>query len=159
MTKQEMCVHNSWRYIEFFTGTAIQSISPAQKGDSFKMFFSFNDQEKSSIIEQAKTRLAQDYHVIGVLEQFEDTLELFEYMLPKFYKGAMEVWRSAAIQTTRNQTRSLNKHGLSPNAEAIMKQQVLKYEYDLYDFTRSLFNERLRRKRGGMFSRMMANVW
>ena len=36
-------------------------------------------------VEHAKMRLIKDYHVIGVLEQFEDTLELFEAMMPKYY--------------------------------------------------------------------------
>lgn len=33
-------------------------------------------------------------YVVGILEQFEDTLRMFETMLPDFYSGAMTAWRS-----------------------------------------------------------------
>ena len=66
--------------------------------------------------------------MIGVLEQFEDSLRVFEKLLPRYYRGALDVYHSKSkinyvkstktkrnyldIQTTRNQTKSLNKQEL-----------------------------------------------
>ena len=75
--------------------------------------------------------------------QFEDTLELFEVMMPRYYKDALKVWKSDSVQNTRDQTQSLNKTELSQEAKDKLRSGILKYEYDLYQFTRALFNARL----------------
>lgn len=36
----------------------------------------------------------KNFFVVGVLEQFDDTLHLFEKMLPRFFTGATEVYHS-----------------------------------------------------------------
>ena len=162
------CSKNQWRYIEFFVGSG--------RGFGLSGNLDTDNQKKSGVA-HAKTRLLKDYQVIffgwrkkprmfvcsktffkyrdcneitpsiGVLEQFEDTLELFEHLLPRYYQGASDIWTQSNIQNTRNQTQSLNKKELSEDASVKMKTTVLKYETDLYDFTRALFNERLRHKR------------
>ena len=49
---------------------------------------------KRQVLEIVKRRVVSDYFIVGILEQFEDTLQLFETMLPMFYKGAMDAWKS-----------------------------------------------------------------
>ena len=49
---------------------------------------------KRQVLEIVKRRVVNDYFIVGILEQFEDTLQLFETMLPMFYKGAMDAWKS-----------------------------------------------------------------
>ena len=49
---------------------------------------------KRQVLEIVKRRVVKDYFIIGILEQFEDTLALLETMLPMFYKGAMDAWKS-----------------------------------------------------------------
>ena len=49
---------------------------------------------KRQVLEIVKRRVVKDYFIIGILEQFEDTLALFEIMLPMFYKGATDAWKS-----------------------------------------------------------------
>ena len=43
---------------------------------------------------KAKQRVLNDYFVIGVLEQFEDSLRVFEKLLPRYYRGALDVYHS-----------------------------------------------------------------
>lgn len=138
LKKKPQCVENSWRYIEFFTG------SSSRGGHNSDLN---SESEKARAVKHAKTRLVKDYHVIGVLEQFEDTLELFEHMLPNYYKGAMQIWHSKKVQDTREATKSLNHTELSEEAREVMTQKLLLHEMDLYTFTVALFNERLARKR------------
>ena len=134
----EQCQHNDWRYIEFFTG----KMNDDSRGKELK-----TDLDRAQAVEAAKKRLVHDYHVIGILEQFEDTLELFEKMLPRYYSGAVSVWNSDSVQNTRDQTKSLNKTELSQEAKDKLRGGILKYEYDLYQFTRALFNARLQHMR------------
>ena len=130
----EQCQHNDWRYIEFFTG----KMNADRQGKELK-----TDADRAKAVASAKERLVHDYHVIGILEQFEDTLELFEVMMPRYYKDALKVWKSDSVQNTRDQTQSLNKTELSQEAKDKLRSGILKYEYDLYQFTRALFNARL----------------
>ena len=160
MKEKFMCKKNKWRYIEFFvgsdaysslkwqehTGTSTTSVKDTKNLDT--------DEEKRLGVAHAKNRLLKDYHVIGVLEQFEDTLELFEHMMPEFYHGASKIYKSYTIQETKNQTRSIGKVPVSIAAEIKMKTSVLRHESDLYDFTRALFNERLRYKRSHFLRRI-----
>jgi len=41
----------------------------------------------------AKKRLIDDFYLVGILEQFEDTLLLLERTLPRFFKGAVSTWK------------------------------------------------------------------
>ena len=42
----------------------------------------------------AKIQAMRTFFVIGVLEQFEDTLKLFETVLPSYYSGVSNIWKS-----------------------------------------------------------------
>ena len=48
--------------------------------------------EKATIM--AKNQAMKVFFAIGVLEQFEDTLNLFEKILPDFYFGVSQIWKS-----------------------------------------------------------------
>ena len=137
LTEQKQCADLGWRYIEFFSGNELKASYKTSHEAGLK--FSKNQ------VEIAKRRLRDNqFSVVGILEQFEDTLELFEYMMPSFYGGVVEIYNSEKVQTTKNQTRSLNHKPLSVEAEKKLRTDVLLYEHDLYDFARALFNERYR---------------
>ena len=146
---EDICTKNPWRYIEFFSGIDFSSLNiPMTQhiGKKKSYFMDFSEVAKKKIIEFTKHQILHEYFVVGVLEQFEDTLELFEFLMPKFYNGALDVWRSNTIQNTRNQTKSLNKNKLSDESMAKLR-QLLYWEIDLYDFVRGLFNAKLSEKR------------
>ena len=44
--------------------------------------------------ESAKRNVLKSYFVIGILEQFEDTLTLFEKLMPKYFTGIKEIWKT-----------------------------------------------------------------
>ena len=44
--------------------------------------------------EAAKRNVMKSYFVIGILEQFEDTLTLFETVMPKYFGGIKDVWKT-----------------------------------------------------------------
>lgn len=135
-TKAPTCSRNHWRYIEFFCGNGPECQTATNPRE--------DEQYKSRMVERAKQRMLSDYFVIGVLEQFEDSLRVFEKLLPRYYRGALDVYQSKNIQQTRNQTKSLNKRSLPDEPIRKLREGTLKHEYDLYHFARQLFNERLK---------------
>ena len=80
----DQCVKNTWRYIEFFAGSHLDKLN-YQKW--INMNWKLVEGQKAKAVQMIKRMvLNTDYFVVGVLEQFEDTLELFEYMLPDYYR-------------------------------------------------------------------------
>ena len=41
----------------------------------------------------AKRRIREDFMFVGILEQFEDSLTMLEKLLPRYFKGAVDVWK------------------------------------------------------------------
>ena len=77
------------RYIEFFCGNGPECQTPTTAKSA-------EDEAaaKSRMVEAAKRRMLNDYFVIGVLEQFEDSLRVLEKLLPRYYRGALDVYQS-----------------------------------------------------------------
>lgn len=136
--KEKNCVSNQWTYIEFFCGS--EKLCATMKAS----YEAGDIDVKRQVLEIVKRRVVKDYFIIGILEQFEDTLSLLETMLPMFYKGAMDAWKSDYIQFRRNQTKTTNKEPLSQFARDYLEKGPLSYETDFYWFTRQLFNERVK---------------
>jgi len=49
---------------------------------------------KQKAAKRAKNNVLREFYVIGVMEQFEDTLEIFERTLPRFFKGVTDIWKT-----------------------------------------------------------------
>lgn len=48
-------------------------------------------------LERAKRAVEEQYAVVGVLEDLNTTLSVFEHYIPKFFKGAKDVYWSKLI--------------------------------------------------------------
>lgn len=68
----EDCKRVKWKYNQFLCGNA-----PVCTGHA--------DVEKKKASEIAKHNIANNFYIIGILEQFIDTLHLFEKLMPKYY--------------------------------------------------------------------------
>jgi len=93
--------------------------------------------------ERAKRIIAQEFYVVGVLEHFSETLQLFEKMLPEYYAGAPEVGKSGEIQRQRDSTKSSNA-GFSNATREALESGVLRYEVDVYNLVKAMFYEKLK---------------
>ena len=87
----------------------------------------------------------QNFYVIGVLEQFDETLKLFEKMMPDFFKGASDIWKSQRMQDKRESTRTRNRTEMSEEAKNVITSGLLKHETDIYFMIKALFNHRVKR--------------
>jgi len=72
--------------MEFFCGSGPECQSATNQNEEAEY--------KTRMLEKAKQRVLNDYFVIGVLEQFEDSLRVFEKLLPRYYRGALDVYHS-----------------------------------------------------------------
>ena len=77
-------------------------------------------------------RFLNDFFLVGILEQFDDTLKLFEKLIPKFFKGAPHALVSEQVQGTTNLTKTKDKIRMSPESRQYLASGPLKYEVRLW---------------------------
>jgi len=126
------CFQPVYKYIQYFCGNHDECRTPV-----------VNMKQRSN--KRAKINVLRKFYVIGVMEQFEDTLEMFEQTLPRFFNGITSLWSTQVAQKARNSTRTNNRKEISAVNRAKMANHALKWEMDLYMFIRALFNEKLKR--------------
>ena len=49
---------------------------------------------KEKATTMAKIQTLRTFFAIGILEQFEDTLKVFETILPNYFSGVLDIWKS-----------------------------------------------------------------
>lgn len=128
------CIDITWKYIEFFCGNTFPCQSRGVPESTLQQG-----------LEKAMHNVEKNFFVVGVLEQFDDTLHLFEKLLPRYFNGATEVYHSDKIAEKRAATKTVGAVPMNNVTRHYFAQGPLRYEYQLYAFTRQLFNERLRR--------------
>ena len=130
--KHKECVEPNFEYMEWLCGAEELCLT---KGSNY--------QKKMLAVELTKHRVLREYYIVGLLEEFETTLFLFERVLPLYFQGSREVFNSDAIQEVRNTTKTLGKQRLWDSTRRFLEQGPLKYEMDLYNFIKSLFHRKL----------------
>ena len=91
----------------------------------------FNNQEA---LEMAKRNVAQHYTVVGVLEMWEDTLEVLEHQLPFFFTGAREVYKNKFKQV-RKMSQNFHKGFVSEEIKEIVRRNFSR-EMEFYEFVK-----------------------
>ena len=87
-------------------------------------------------VQRAKRHLLDNYLVVGFVEDFEGTLQVFEKLMPFYFKGAVEEWKN--LSDFVNQTSTYKKKVIRPEARNVLLQRM-EYEYDFYRFAYAVF--------------------
>nr|XP_054766776.1 heparan sulfate 2-O-sulfotransferase 1-like [Lytechinus pictus] len=86
-------------------------------------------------LDQAKSNIDKYYTYIGITEDYEASLKVFEHVLPDLYNGTTELYQSL-LQEENNrvvETKTKNKQPLSPELTDTVK-ELLAIDYELYDY-------------------------
>uniref|UniRef100_A0AAZ1X7R2 Heparan sulfate 2-O-sulfotransferase 1 n=1 Tax=Oreochromis aureus TaxID=47969 RepID=A0AAZ1X7R2_OREAU len=104
-------------------------------------------------LEQAKYNLVNEYLLVGVTEELEDFIMILEAALPRFFKGATDLYRSGKKSHLRKTTEKK-----PPTKETIAKLQqsnIWKIENEFYEFALEQFQfvraHAVREKDGELF--------
>jgi len=100
-------------------------------------------EDKSEMVEITKRKIVKDFLLVGILEQFDDTLLALEKLLPTYFKGALQVAHSEESLKEQKSTNSINKRPMNATNREFLIEGPLKYEMELYNFARTVFNEKL----------------
>ena len=133
------CLTPKWSYLEYICGNKCPSVKGLRKTGVKNL---------STLVEQSKYSLLYNFYTVGILENFSKTLKLFEYLMPEVFSGVGEVANSRAIAVVRNNTKSIQvseDSKLSEENKEVLRKGALKYETDLYNFGKAIFEQQLRK--------------
>ena len=75
------------------------------------------------------------------VEELQESLKLFEAVLPRYFHGAITI-QSQGEEKIKNDTFTLNKKSLSEESATFLREKTsISLEYDLYNFVASRFSE------------------
>lgn len=80
-------------------------------------------------LQKAKNNIERYYAVVGVVEELNITLRVLEASLPRFFKGAVEVYNTLSVRKNQNH----QKEHVAEDLKAALKANLTS-EYELYHF-------------------------
>ena len=81
------------------------------------------------------------YLVVGILEEFEKTLALFEKYLPDYFTGAIEISKKLTDKFETTETFRYKK--MTHRTRKFLENGLLKKENQIYQYIRSLFYQHI----------------
>ena len=97
--------------------------------------------DMESSLNSAKHSILNQFYVVGVVEYFDLTLKLFEVMMPEVFEGASVIADNMDVKET---PKTKNVEKLTDQNRYILKRGLLKYQTDLYEFTKAVFFRQLK---------------
>ena len=86
----------------------------------------------------AKENVEKYYSVVGVLEKWTETLEVFEHYVPFYFKGVKKVYKKFMKE------KPINKNNIKPKIPKYIKDQMSKnftVEIEFYEFCKQRFHK------------------
>ncbi|XKL63982.1 hypothetical protein PGB90_006346 [Kerria lacca] len=132
----ETCIKNNDRECQYNEGATREGIGDHRRQS---MFFCGHNEEcipfnSAEAIEKAKRVVDEYYAVVGVLEDMNTTLTVLEHYIPKFFKGAVDIY-----YRHMEEFRKINKNIYKPPVSEEIKEIVRKNftrEIEFYQFCR-----------------------
>ncbi|MCL4119971.1 UNVERIFIED_CONTAM: hypothetical protein GTU68_010791 [Idotea baltica] len=89
-------------------------------------------------LDQAKYNLVHRYFLVGVTEEMEDFVALLEYSLPRFFKGALQLYIEGSKSHLRKTVKKINPS--SSTIEKLQSTRVWQMEEEFYNFALDHFH-------------------
>ena len=104
--------------VKYFCGTSKECNEHSQKGKT--------QWDRVAIsAEIAKKNILREFFFIGLLEKFDETLELFENVLPEYFAGAREAMKDPEIGKRKEKSKSKVKAVYSNETIAALQGGIL----------------------------------
>jgi dermatan/chondrotin sulfate uronyl 2-O-sulfotransferase UST len=122
----EECTEPLQVLVRYFCGTAQECNMKSAKMGKFGALNNWDKVAKAA--ELAKKKIITQYYSIGLMEKFDETLSLFEKMLPGFFAGAPAAYRSQFVQNQRESSKTAHTDSYSNSTRSWLEEGPLRYE-------------------------------
>lgn len=134
----EQCVQTGDPRRCLTNGFGVRSAIPFFCGQLSFCDDSIDQMTNQAALNLAKQNIEQHYFHVGILEYFENSLELLEFNQPIIFKGITEIYRNTLNRSLVHETPRTFRHPISDRTQTILR-DLLKFEYELYDFVKQRF--------------------
>lgn len=138
----------------------IANRSPECTGQSIEMSYSYlswlcptgsnpicnykTKEQKLQALEYTKNIVLNNYFAVGILEDFSETLKLFEKIMPQIFTGVTNLYENdVSVKKIVTDTKTLSRGQISEVNRAYLEKNVFAYEVDLYNFVHVKFLKQL----------------
>lgn len=139
----ETCVLQGDRECQYIEGALREGIGDHRRQSLFFCGHSdactpFNTQ---GALQRAKRAVEENYAVVGVLEDLNSTLTVLEHYIPRFFKGARQVYRDE-VERFKGINRNIFKPPVSEEVKEIVRRNFTR-EIEFYHFCRQRLHRQL----------------
>ena len=99
-----------------------------------------NKFESEIALKIAKNNVEKYFAVVGIIERYEETLKLFEYYVPAFFKNARNVWKTNPKEDENSKNKWKWK---TPNYIKDKIAENFTMELEFYEFCKQRFHQQL----------------
>ncbi|XP_072178490.1 uronyl 2-sulfotransferase-like [Diadema setosum] len=95
---------------------------------------------------RAKRNVVENYVVVGVLEELENSLQVMEKVLPNFFSGALQTHLTSKQKEMVNKSmKGVTKFKQQPSEKTALfvKTTLMKYEYKFYNWIRDRLHQQM----------------
>ena len=137
LSRKKECIQPDFGYFEWLCGNDQVCKNLA---DPNKNIY----ESKSHALSYVKNNVLNGYFVIGLLEEFETTLKLFEQTMPVIFRGVSGLFSSdRKVQEIVSDTKTINRGNVGLIARAALENEVFRYEMDLFRFIQAKFHKQV----------------
>jgi len=135
LNRQKECLQPDFGYFEWLCGNAevCKNLSESPSLEN-----------KARALGYVKNIVLNGYFAIGLLEEFEKTLKLFEKTMPVIFRGASALFSSdRKVQEIVTDTKTINRGSVGLMARSALEREVFGYEMDLFRFIQDKFRKQV----------------
>lgn len=92
-------------------------------------------------LEIAKQNVRNKYTIVGIMEDFPNTMKAFQSLIPRFFMGA-NVLYDRASQALHEHSKTAHRKEPDPDTVEYLR-KGLRREYELYDYIKQIFYEKI----------------
>eukprot|EP00118_Oscarella_pearsei_P018539 m.190270 g.190270 ORF g.190270 m.190270 type:complete len:249 (+) comp39431_c0_seq14:107-853(+) len=102
-------------------------------------YIDFQKEPNKWALERAKVNVIEKFLVVGLLEEYEETLKVFERLLPRHFKGIFDLYKHQG--TLNNMTDTATRKKVMPlhRTQKTLRSRM-QLDYEFYHFVRNRFH-------------------
>ena len=101
------------------------------------------NRKKFETTECIKNKILNSYLTVGILEELEDSLKLFERLMPNLFKDVFTVMAGEDVLTSIKHSKSVRSDKMSNHTFEYLCKRAFRYEVDVYKFLVARFKMQL----------------
>ena len=102
-----------------------------------------SESKRRAILERARIFIARQYYMVGIVEDMKNTLRLLGKILPGYFENSIRIFEENENVQKHFYDENVGISKASNITRTVLKNTILRYEYDLYLFARAKFEMQL----------------